>query len=623
MRPRPLATAVAAAMLIGGVAGPAAAASAATPVPAPAAGTATSALSLLDLALAGHAVSVGGVALTSDTVNKAIAKVVVTPIKVDGTAYGEQTVTPANSPASVPTLSTSGTIPAALSALASAQSPVFDVSTSTDNGAASTAGAPSLGKVSVLGLPIALDGTVGVSSIVNGTSALSQKEVTVSNLALPSIADLLAALGLDLKALPVSTLVTLLKELNLIDPAVTTAQQALDAASKAIQTQIDAAQKAVDDAAAALAAKTTELTGKQSQLAAAEADLAAKTAALAPLKAAVTTATANATAANATLTQANAGLAALPLTVLVLGVPVANPALAAAQAAVATAQAAASAATATLTQATADLAAAQSLVDVAAAAVTVLKSAVAALQAAIDALQKTLNDLIAILKGILAAVAPQLNALLAAVTAVLDRTPLVSIDSISIRTVAEATSASKGGQEATIVGGEVVGLKVLGTDVLNNVLGTTKIDLLDLVGGTLTTVNNLIGSLTGTLSSVLSNVPSFPALSVPAPKIGLLTKATSTNITDGFGVAQNSVKALSITIPAITLPLGLALPTAASLPALSGVPVVGALVPAALGDLVSKPISLSLFTLTEQSKFRPAVVAAPAAGGSGTPQALP
>ena len=102
MRPRPLAAVAVAALLIGAAAGPAAARGTAAGTAQPAAGTATSALNLLSLALATHQLQVGGIALTSDTVTGSpVSQVVVTPLKVDGTAYGEQTVTPASSP--VPT----------------------------------------------------------------------------------------------------------------------------------------------------------------------------------------------------------------------------------------------------------------------------------------------------------------------------------------------------------------------------------------------------------------------------------------------------------------------------------------------------------------------------------------
>src|SRR4051812_43696992 len=69
VRTRPLATAAAAALLVRAAAGPAAARGTAASTAKPAAGTATSALTLLSLALAGHDVKVGTVALTSDTLS--------------------------------------------------------------------------------------------------------------------------------------------------------------------------------------------------------------------------------------------------------------------------------------------------------------------------------------------------------------------------------------------------------------------------------------------------------------------------------------------------------------------------------------------------------------------------
>jgi multidrug efflux pump subunit AcrA (membrane-fusion protein) len=559
-----------AALLIGAAAGPAAARSTAVDA-APAAGTATSALEILSLALANHTLKVGNLALVSDTVSgDPVSKVVVTPLTLDGTAYGEQTVTPASSPATVPVVDSSAVVPAALAGLAAVKSPAFDVSASNTDGASSKAGAASLGSVSVLGIPLSLDGTVDVSSLVDTSNALGEKNVTVKNVALPSIADLLAALGLDLPKLPIDTLTNLLKGLNLTSTAVATAQKALTDAQAASAAATAAAQKAVDDQQAVVNAATADLAAKVSALDAAKTTLAT---------------------AQSTLAAAQAAVAALPLGAVV---------------------------PANLTAA----------VTSAQASVTTAQTAVTAAQAAVDAAQKVLTDattllnsLLATLNGLLAQVAPQLDALLAAITGLLDGTPLVSIDSISIQTQALVTSAEEGGQTAKIVGGEVVGLHVLGTDVLNNVLGSSSVDVLDLVGSTLTSVNTAISGLTGTLSSVLSNVPSLPSLSIPAPQIGLFTKSTSTDIAGGFGLAQNSLKALTITIPAITLPAAVALPNAASLPAISGLPVSGALGTAAVGDLVSKPITLGLVTLSEQSKFHPAVTAAP--GGATPPTATP
>jgi len=582
VRHRPLATAASAALVLGVIAGPATATASAASSDA-AAGSATSALQILSLALAGHQADVGTVALTSDTVSGTpVAKVVVTPVKVDGTAYGEQTVTPASSPVTVPVVDSSTVVPSALSGLIAVKSPSFDASASDSDGASSKAGTGSLGSVSVLGAPLSLAGSVDVSSLVNGTNAVGEKTVTVKNLALPSVADLLGALGLDLPKLPLDTLTNLLNGLNLTSTAVTTAQQALTTAEATIKTQIDSTQAQIDATQATITKATTDLATAQTQLTAAQkaaADaLAAQQAAAAAITAALP--------AGTTLTQY---LALFPSSSLV------------------------------------------TTYNAATAQVTSTSAAVTAAQSAVDTLQKTLTDaqtllssLVATLNGLLAQVQPQIDALLAAITALLDGTPLVSVDSISIQTQALVTSASTGGQSAKVVGGEITGLKVLGTDVLNNVLGSSSVNLLDLVGSTLTSVTSTINGLTGTLSSVLSNVPSLPSLSIPAPQIGLLTKSTATDIVGGFGTASDSVNALSVTIPPITLPASVALPNAASLPAISGLPATGALKAAAVGDLVSKAITLKLVTLSELSKFHGAVVVVvpgttPPAGTPATP----
>src|SRR3954467_1715621 len=266
VRIRPLA-AGSAAVLVLGIAGPAVAGTTAASSTKPAAGTANSAVTLLSLALAGHDVRVGTVALRSDTVSgQPDAKVVVTPVRADGKAYGEQTITPANSPASVPSFDSAATLPAALGTVASVKSPVFNVTSSNSSGASSKAEAASLGSASLLGLPVKLDGTVDVGSLVDGTSALGQKTIAVKNLALPSIADILGALGLDLSKLPVKTLTDLLAGLNLTDTAVTTAQQALTAASAGIQGQIDSAQTSLTNAQNTLVDKTSQITTAKADL---------------------------------------------------------------------------------------------------------------------------------------------------------------------------------------------------------------------------------------------------------------------------------------------------------------------------------------------------------------------
>lgn len=130
---------------------------------------------------------------------------------------------------------------------------------------------------------------------------------------------------------------------------------------------------------------------------------------------------------------------------------------------------------------------------------------------------------------------------------------------------------------------------------------------------------------------------------MPAPQVGVLTTTATTSIADGFGRAATGVQGLTITLPAITLPAALALPTASSLPAFglpttgtaaaptAGTaarsaalrardvtdPITGALpAPVAGVDaLVSSPVSMTIGSLTDAARFAPAA----AAGPSGVP----
>jgi hypothetical protein len=269
-------------------------------------------------------------------------------------------------------------------------------------------------------------------------------------------------------------------------------------------------------------------------------------------------------------------------------------------------------------------AATQVLVDAYTAAKTSYDAALAAVNTAttdLNTLTTLLNTASSTVNSLLAQVQTQVDALVAAVVSVLDATPLVSLDSVTVRTRAVVTSASAGGQASEVVGGEVSGLRVLGTDVLSDVLGTSRVELTDLAGAPLAAVTRAINGLTGTLSSVLSNVPTLPTLSVPAPTVGLLTKSTSTSVSGGFGQASDLVRVLQLTLPAITLPAAVALPGASSLPAFASLPAGGAaLVRAqAVGDLVSTPVTVGLGTLSDTVSFRPAVAAQTAAPGGAAP----
>lgn len=540
MNRRPLlaGTAALTAVVMTAAAGSAGAATAATP----AAGSASTTLELLDLLVGGHSVQAGTLALRSTTVDGKSASVTVTPITADGTAYGAQTVTPANSPVGVPAASS----PNALTDFAALTSPSVDVS-ATD--APSThVGTTSLGGLTLLGLPVSLGGGLSAGAAVsNSAGAVGTKSITLENVALPSIADVLAALGLDLTALPVGTLTDLLSQLDLVTGAVTTAQSA-----------VDAAQADVDAAVADLATKTAALTAAQATLTTATATLTAATTAVTDL---LTLAGFVGTIADyAALTQ----LAKDALEVLAPG----------------------------LAAAYADYVAAGDAVTVATAAVATAQGLVDTAQALLTSLQSTLAGLVDTLVG--------------AVTGVLDATPLLSLDSLVLKTKAQATSASVGGQTAEVVGGTITGLEVLGTDVLQVALGSSTLDLGNLVGSVADQVNTVLGDTTAILSDVLSSVPGLPGLDVPAPAVTLLRKATSTSVSGGFGRASTSVTGLSISIPAITVPLAAALPGAADLPALNGVTQTA-------GVLETAPIRVGLLTLRDQAAYRPAIAAT---GGS-------
>lgn len=526
----------------------------------PAVGKATTSLSLLDLAVGGHDATLATLSLLTDTLSSpGLSAVKVTPLVVDGTAYGEQTIDSSNSPKGVDATSA----PSALGPFASLTSPAIQAS-ATDG--ANEAGADSLGTVSVLGLPIDLDGAMSLASSVSTTKgAAGLKTVKLEGLALPSIADVLGALGLDLSKLPVATLDDLAGSLDLVNGAIETAEGAIDDALDAV----DTAQAAVD---------------------AASSDLATKAQAATDAATAVTDAQAALDDATSALTGA-IGANSVPL---VPAVPaVADVASLLANESTGTVKAT------TLVPALAPLLADYEAADAAVTAKQALKTAA---DTAKGAAVTALATVTATLETVTAALEPLAGPLVDAIMGVLDSTPLVSLDSLEVSTRAAATSASKGGQHAEVVGGVVEGLKVMGVDVLDAALGTSSLDLTGAVSSALAEVNGVIADVTGTLSDVLSNVPSLPQLDVPAPEIGLLTKSASTTISGGFGRATTAVHGLSISLPAITLPEELAVPGAADLPGLAGVTQTA-------GQLTSGALSLDLLTLKDQAAFRPAVVA--------------
>ncbi|HUR51999.1 MAG TPA: hypothetical protein VMZ11_07740 [Mycobacteriales bacterium] len=544
-RPLLVASAATAALALCAASGTAAAATTSTK----AAGRGTSTLSLLDLKVGGHTLSLADIALLSDTIaSPRVSQVAVTPLVVDGTAYGRQVVDQTTSPKSVGAISG----PSAIAPFATLTSPAINLVAT--GGPSNQAGTSSLGALKVLGLPVNLGGSLQAASAVSGlTGASGLKTVTLKNLALPSIADILGALGLDLSALPVGTLDELVSSLELVNGAIGSAEGA-----------VDTAQSALNTATAALTSRTASLTSAQSGLTTAQATLTSATTALngilGPLSLSIAQFEALSALAQQALDPTNS-----------LGLLSAYQSYTSAQSAV--------------TAATALVATAQGLVNSAQALVTTLTS--------------TLTG--------------ALSTLLNAIMGVLDGTPLVSLQSLEVTTRAVASSASKGGQHAEVVGGVVKGLNVLGVDVLDSALGSSTLDLEGALTSKLAEVNGLISDVTGTLSEVLSTVPSLPALDIPAPVIGLLTKSASTSISGGFGRASTAVHALSISLPAITLPTAVAVPGAAALPGLDGVTQVA-------GKLTSAPLSMDMLTLHDQAAFRPALAGStPGTGTTGTP----
>lgn len=174
MRPSPLLSAAAAAALLAAVAGPATAATG----PAPAQGVASSSVTLLSVAAGGHTVSAGTLELLSDMLGaEAVARILLTPLTADGTAYGQQTVTPAQSPVSAPAVS-SGSVAPALDGLLGVTSPVLEAEADATGGEPSTlAGATSFGGLTVLGLPVSIDGALDTASSVSRTAGASSGKV--------------------------------------------------------------------------------------------------------------------------------------------------------------------------------------------------------------------------------------------------------------------------------------------------------------------------------------------------------------------------------------------------------------------------------------------------------------
>jgi hypothetical protein len=182
-----------------------------------------------------------------------------------------------------------------------------------------------------------------------------------------------------------------------------------------------------------------------------------------------------------------------------------------------------------------------------------------------------------------------LQAIVANLPSLLDNaldTPLLSIGNITIGTIADA-----GAKHAAKVTGTVQGLSVLGNQLVKST------DLVNLGSSTLASVQSKINTLTSTLSSVLtgSALSGFlGTLTVPAPKISLLQKTTSLSPIGGYQAAAAGVIGAAVSWGALSIP-ATAIPSVAR----PNVSIVN-------GLAVSDPISVTVATLTDASRYAPA-----------------
>jgi hypothetical protein len=250
------ALAVTAALTLTAGAAPALAASTSTPSK----GNAHSALTLLQVSLAGHTVTAGTIEGVASDATSRVAKLVVTPVTLDGTAIGQQTITPANSPMTVPSSAQSATVPNLLSLTG----PTLAVSAKSGPTAVVTSavlkalGAVTLKPAGLVTLPLNLQ-AASMTNIAQVTSAKSEaeKSLNIGSLSLPSVNDLLTGLGVDLDALLAQLTQGNLNALNglVSGTALTTLNTAVDNAQAALATAPDSLAAAV----AALAPATTQL----------------------------------------------------------------------------------------------------------------------------------------------------------------------------------------------------------------------------------------------------------------------------------------------------------------------------------------------------------------------------
>src|SRR3954453_5767957 len=247
----------------------------------PSHGKASSTLTIVRLKIGGQSVSLGRISAVAGTLKTPhTAALTVTPIAYDFPAVGksgslgQQTITPANGSVTVPTPPASIALP---NGLGSVIGPSFTAHAK-DGAAAVLAAAKlsTIGKVTLAGVPLDLRlASLGNLAQVVSTNATADKTLSIGDLSLPSVNDLLAGLGLDISRLTQDQLTQLAGVVGTVSSAIST-----------LNTQIDTLQTQVAGAPATLAAGdaavTTATSALQTQLDALNAALQDPTTGAAP-----------------------------------------------------------------------------------------------------------------------------------------------------------------------------------------------------------------------------------------------------------------------------------------------------------------------------------------------------
>ncbi len=612
MRLTPLLSAAAATSLLAALATPAAAA---TP-PAPGLGTALSGGSLAKLSAAGQVLEAVRLELPTGTVDGSKALVRIVPLLAGGVPVGQPVEVPAGQERSIPART------AGLPGVVSLTSPGASISALLGpDGPVAAATTTGLGDLKLLGGDVLGNGSFASTSKVGKVGSTATKSLALDGLALPSLLDLLTNLGLDLEALPAVTLPRLLDGLNLL-PQVQVEDllaliDALDLASVGDlvglgtldQAGLDALTADLETAEAEALVNLAGATPEAGAAATLLDQIAALSSAPAPAASTSSSRTQAAGDLDAVVDALNGGTQEAP----------------------------------TLTGGS--LAPVLGLVD--AATETELGGLLA--DPALDpaALLATLQDVLdQVLGGLLGDILGDLPVPTDDLLGLLD-TSLLSLGALDVNTVARS-----GDVDLADVTGLLAGLEVLGTDVLDAVLGKSEVDLTGLLADKSANLQKVQGAVDGLLKTV-TDVLGTAGVTLPLPEVDFLRVVEeSVTAAGGTKTSRAGVEAVSLTwaldklnIPAVSsltdsriagadalrnLPASTITTRNAAMqvpgPPTGQLP--GVLTAAQRTSLLSTPLSLVLGDLTDTAVFTaagavPPTVVPPAAPPADLPADLP